>query len=264
MRPLNGSRLFPIVVFVTLLVAACGPNSITIAPTPTPTPAPFASIPHNQSLAELEAVLTAAGRPAYDLLYACLLEYYQQGIPLSVAVDLCSPKVVDTGEQGFGGPFGNIGGGNIFDPGTITASCSSGDPTRAEFLSGLITDAHEKYEYFKSQDEARRAAAALLLLAKEAGDPDRTASAEGTSPQSSSLHGRGGRGVHGSDRCAKRGSHHGRHQYVQFRQLRQFRQFIERVQLLQLIQFVKFLQLIECFQRVQWSQLFGRVQFLCG
>src|SRR5262249_30741823 len=121
----NPSKILLTITILVLGLSSCMPGSIVLPPTPTPTPFPMPG--HNQSLGQLTAVLDAAGQPAQALLYMCLLDYYQQGISLDVAAELCSPKVTDTFDKGFGGTFEGpiaIGGGNIFDPGTITASCS--------------------------------------------------------------------------------------------------------------------------------------------
>lgn len=75
---------------------------------------------------------------AEDTFYACLLNGYMQGLPMKTIQDQCATKLEKVGEQGFGGPFGDIGPGNekFFDPAQVTASCRAGDSRRAAGSGG--------------------------------------------------------------------------------------------------------------------------------
>lgn len=195
MKPISGSRVVLVAATAMLVLAACTPNSGSLVPIPTDTPTAFPGPAHNGTLSKLADILASGGQPAQDALISCLLNYDQglpvnyrgQGLLLGPATDECSVKLVEAGEQGFGGfpnepsgPAGSFGGGNLFDPGTITASCNSGDPGRASGLSDLIAEAHRKHEDFLGQDASRRAAGALYVLAKEDPNapPDAAANAE--------------------------------------------------------------------------------------
>jgi hypothetical protein len=151
-----------------LIMAACIMPPLTVISPPTPTPTPFVDPAHNQTLARLTTVLTASGNSAQDLLYSCLLHYYQQGIPLDVATELCTPQVLEADNEGFGGAFddfGDIGGGDIFDPTTITASCSAGDPGRGvtgSEIAGMIEQAKAARDAYDRAVALQAAAIARL------------------------------------------------------------------------------------------------------
>ncbi len=171
---IKSPKILLFTIALSLTITACEPASIDLNPPPTPTltPTPFVDSAHNQMLARLSDVLTETGKPAQDLLFACLMNYDQQSIPLSVARDKCVTEVLEADDKGFGGPFGDIGNEDIFDPGTITAKCSSGDPTRAESLSDLITHAHETFALYKEMDAAWQNAMNKAIEARDAGDSD--------------------------------------------------------------------------------------------
>jgi hypothetical protein len=88
----------------------------------------------NQRLVRANTILTRVGIFAEDTFYACLLNGYMQGLPMKTIQDQCATKLEKVGEQGFGGPFGDIGPANekFFDPAKVTASCNTGDTRRGQ------------------------------------------------------------------------------------------------------------------------------------
>jgi vacuolar-type H+-ATPase subunit H len=91
----------------------------------------------------LKQKLVAGGKFAEHTLYACLLNGLAQGLPIKRASDDCATKLLDASEGGgVGGIPGPIGGHDPFDPASVQANCSAGDPARTQTHS----DAPIKYK----------------------------------------------------------------------------------------------------------------------
>jgi len=91
-----------------------------------------------QIVKRTQAILSKNGQIAADSLYSCILNEFQQGIPVKQAQTDCQTKLLDDDKKGFGGQFGNVGpdATKYFDPAKIVAACNSGDP-RSGQSSGI-------------------------------------------------------------------------------------------------------------------------------
>ncbi len=88
--------------------------------------------PKTPDSTRLNEILQKASPYAEGSFYACLLNGLQQGLPLSQAQSDCEAKLELDYEKGFGssfdlGPFAH--GDRYFDPTSLTADCTSGDPS---------------------------------------------------------------------------------------------------------------------------------------
>src|SRR5262249_17688829 len=103
---------------------------------------------------------------AEDSLYGCVLNYYEQGVSLKQAEDLCAIKLTESEKKGFETPFGKIGPGTekFFDPSKVSAACSSGNPKVGQssgigYVSGLgqyTWGGDPRYYYGLSKEESKR------------------------------------------------------------------------------------------------------------
>lgn len=108
---------------------------------------------HNHKLVLANNVLTKVGKLAEDSFYACMVDGYLQGLSLDQVSDQCATKLLEDDGKGFGGPFGNIGHQDMFDPNKITASCASGDPTRAQSSGYGVRGNHGQYTWGGDPDK---------------------------------------------------------------------------------------------------------------
>jgi hypothetical protein len=83
---------------------------------------------------KVRGILVRVGPLAESSLYTCLLNGYHQGLPLSQVTAECETQLAIDDERGFG-PGGSAFGGSLSptspssDPDSVSASCSSGNPT---------------------------------------------------------------------------------------------------------------------------------------
>ena len=81
--------------------------------------------------------ILAKGAPfSANSFYACIRNGYAQGLPLKqIQVDCETKLAIDDG-KGFGAAGGDVvavasGGKNVFDPGSVSGACNSGNPNVA-------------------------------------------------------------------------------------------------------------------------------------
>ncbi len=80
--------------------------------------------------------------PLANAFYACLLNGLAQGLPLQQIEEDCEPKLTYDGQGGLGRPQpgGGIGSpgrsDSQYDPASISAKCSAGDPGRSKGSGG--------------------------------------------------------------------------------------------------------------------------------
>ncbi|MFY9489027.1 MAG: hypothetical protein WAP35_10095 [Solirubrobacterales bacterium] len=130
--PPHPYRTLALTLLAALTLTACGnsPNSKTPA---TPATGSTTSAVNATLIDRVELTLDRHGKLAQDSYYNCLLNGHAQGLPLNQIIEECSTKLLEDADAGFGGPLGDIGRDteSYFDPASVQASCSSGDPTRA-------------------------------------------------------------------------------------------------------------------------------------
>lgn len=150
----SGTTFTAIMGLLALLsLAGCGPTS----------PPPTALQVHNQKLLQAKTILAKGGKFAEDSFYACLVDGLMQGLPSDQVSELCATQLLEDDGKGFGGPMGNLGNDEMFDPGKITAACSSGDPMHSQSSGygntgyyGEYTwggDSRYFYQYSKEESE---------------------------------------------------------------------------------------------------------------
>ncbi len=134
---------------------------------------------HNQKLAQANAVLARGGKLAEGSFYACMLNGYMQGLPLHQVSDECATQLKEDDGKGFGGPLGDIGHQEMFDPTKVSLSCNSGDPTVGQPYGEAPASSHGKYswggedknKYHQyTEDDSRQKKEAAIQKAKEEGD----------------------------------------------------------------------------------------------
>jgi hypothetical protein len=133
-----------------VLAAACTPS----APSPTPTPNP----PQNQyeKWVRANTVLSTVGAFAEGSFLACMLDAYMQGLPADQSRRQCDTQLLEDNDKGWGGPFGDIGHPEMFDPGKITADCSSGDPNIAGSYGEARKPGNGTYSWGGNANEYRQ------------------------------------------------------------------------------------------------------------
>ena len=122
---------------------------------------------HNQNLVQTAAILARVGKFAEGSFYACMLNGYMQGLPLHQVSDECASKLMEDDGKGFGGPLGNIGRQEIFDPGKVSLACNAGDPRVSQPPGQALVPGHgsyswggddinKYYQYTKEQSEQKK------------------------------------------------------------------------------------------------------------
>lgn len=104
----------------TMLVTACKPNPQKVL---------------KQRYTSVSQTLQQNGKFAENTLYACLMNGLVQGLPLTQVSDDCATQLIGPDGSNPGGGFSFPGGGSPFDPASVSANCSSGDPSRTQTQS---------------------------------------------------------------------------------------------------------------------------------
>lgn len=109
-----------IFIIATMLVTACKPNPQKVL---------------KQRYTSVSQTLQQTGKFAEDTFYACLINGLAQGLPLTQVSDDCATQLIGPDGSNPGGGFSFPGGGSPFDPASVSANCSSGDPSRSQTQS---------------------------------------------------------------------------------------------------------------------------------
>lgn len=148
---------FLVLIIALMYLSGCNPQSGSNLSTPTPTPS------QKTKLDLVNDALIKGGKLAENTFYACMVNGYMQGLSRDKIFDQCATKLIEDSDKGFGGPMGNIGNNEVFDPNTIVSACNSGDPTRGQTSGygvkpnyGQYTwggDSSQYYGYTKEESE---------------------------------------------------------------------------------------------------------------
>jgi hypothetical protein len=119
--------------------------------------------PKSPNSTRLSEIMQKASPYAEASFFTCLLNGLQQGLPLAQAQTDCEAKLALDYEKGFGssfelGPFAH--GDRYFDPTSVTADCTSGDP-------GISGGAMDKYNGVMGWLNPRNER--VIIMDKEAG-----------------------------------------------------------------------------------------------
>lgn len=137
----RSSTTFAAILGMLMLFSLCG----CIPPKKTPSTTTLKV--HNQKLLQAKTILAKGGKFADNSFYACLVDGLMQGLPSDQVSELCATQLVEDDGKGFGGPMGNLGNEDMFDPGKITAACSSGDPTHSQSSGYGYMGNHGEYSW---------------------------------------------------------------------------------------------------------------------
>lgn len=121
------------------LLAACGETPTAVDRPAADRPLPVLAASYDLSKYDLTNTLSVGGVFAESSYMACIASLQAQGLPYKQILDECATQLTWQGEQGWGGDGKGFtlpsGGKTALDPGAVSGSCGSVDPSLSKGLN---------------------------------------------------------------------------------------------------------------------------------